>query len=66
MAYRLLFARFLLPTEGGFHMSKKVLLLSLVFFAASWAMAPPGAEAISCISVSNVTLLGPAGCELGG
>jgi hypothetical protein len=47
-------------------MSKKVLLLSLALLVASWGLAPPGAEAISCISVSNVTLLGPAGCDLGG
>jgi hypothetical protein len=46
-------------------MCKKV-FLTLALFVASWAMAPPGAEAISCISVSNVTLLGPAGCDLGG
>jgi hypothetical protein len=47
-------------------MSKKVLLLSLALLVASWAMAPSGAEAISCISVTNVTLLGPTGCDLGG
>lgn len=47
-------------------MRKKVLLLSLILLLAGWAMAPPGAEAISCISVSNVTLLPAAGCDLGG
>ena len=47
-------------------MGKRVLLLSLSFFIVGWATAPPGAEAISCISVTNVTLLGPTGCDLGG
>jgi PEP-CTERM motif-containing protein len=47
-------------------MCKKVLLLSLILLMASWAMAPPGAEAVSCINVTNVTLLPAAGCELGG
>ena len=47
-------------------MCKKVLLLTLALVLAGWAMAPLGAEAISCISVPNVTLLGAAGCDLGG
>ena len=47
-------------------MYKKVLLLTLALIVAGWAMAPPGAEAVSCISVSNVTSLGAAGCDLGG
>jgi PEP-CTERM motif-containing protein len=47
-------------------MSKKVLLLSLALLVASWAMAPAGAQAVSCISVPNVTLLPAAGCDLGG
>ena len=47
-------------------MCKKVLLLSLILLMASWAMAPAGAEAVSCINVTNVTLLPAAGCELGG
>ena len=47
-------------------MCKKVLLLTLALVVAGWAMAPLGAEAISCISVPNVTLLGAAGCDLGG
>jgi hypothetical protein len=47
-------------------MCKKVLLLSLILLMASWAMAPAGAEAVSCINVTNVTLLPATGCELGG
>lgn len=47
-------------------MCKKVLLLSLTLLVAGWAMAPSGAEAISCISIPDVTALGPAGCDLGG
>jgi hypothetical protein len=47
-------------------MGKRVLLLSLSFFIVGWATAPPGAEAISCITVSNVTLLPAAGCDFGG
>jgi hypothetical protein len=47
-------------------MCKKVLLLSLILLTAGWAMAPSGAQAISCINVSNVTLLPAAGCDLGG
>jgi hypothetical protein len=34
--------------------------------AAVWGGAPPRAEAISCINVSDVTLLPAAGCDLGG
>jgi len=44
----------------------KVLFLSLALLVAGWGMAPPAAEAISCISVPNVTLLPAAGCDLGG
>jgi hypothetical protein len=47
-------------------MCKKVLLLSLILLTAGWAMAPSGAQAISCINVSDVTLLPAAGCDLGG
>jgi hypothetical protein len=47
-------------------MWKKVLLLSLILLTAGWAMTPSGAEAISCINVSDVTLLPAAGCDLGG
>jgi PEP-CTERM motif-containing protein len=48
-------------------MRTKVLLLSsLALLAVSWAVAPPGAEAISCVNVSNVTLLPAAGCDFGG
>jgi hypothetical protein len=47
-------------------MSKKALLLSLALLVASWAMAPAGAQAVSCISVPNVTTLPAAGCDLGG
>ena len=48
-------------------MGKKSLLLStLALLAVSWAVAPPRADAISCISVVNVTLLPAAGCDFGG
>jgi hypothetical protein len=47
-------------------MSKKVLLLTLALIVAVWAMAPPRADAISCVNVSDVTLLPAAGCDLGG
>jgi len=47
-------------------MRKKVLLLSLILLTAGWAMGPSGAEAISCINVTDVTLLPAAGCDLGG
>jgi hypothetical protein len=42
------------------------LLLSLILLTAGWAMAPSGAEAISCINVTDVTLLPTVGCNLGG
>jgi len=48
-------------------MGKKSLLLSsLALLAVSWAVAPPRAEAISCVNVSNVMLLPAAGCDFGG
>jgi hypothetical protein len=47
-------------------MCKKVLLLSLILLVGGWAMALPEAEAISCVNVSDVTLLPAAGCDLGG
>jgi hypothetical protein len=47
-------------------MRKTVLLLSLALLMVGWATAPPGAEAISCINVTDVTLLGGAGCDFGG
>jgi hypothetical protein len=48
-------------------MRTRVLLLSsLALLAVSWAVAPTGAEAISCINVTNVTLLPAAGCDFGG
>src|SRR6266404_3634748 len=48
-------------------MGKKSLLLSsLALLAVSWAVAPPRAEAISCVNVSNVMLLPGAGCDFGG
>jgi hypothetical protein len=48
-------------------MGKKSLLLSsLALLAVSWAVAPPRAEAISCVNVSNVMLLPCAGCDFGG
>jgi hypothetical protein len=47
-------------------MCKKVLLLSLILLTAGWAMAPSGAQAISCINVSDVSLLPAAACDLGG
>jgi len=50
-------------------MVKRLLLLSLTLLviAGSMAIAPFTAEAISCISVSNVMTLDPvAGCDFGG
>ena len=48
-------------------MRKPFLALSLALFVlVGWAAAPPRTEAISCISVSDVSLLSPAGCDLGG
>jgi hypothetical protein len=47
-------------------MGKKILLLPLILLIAGWAMAPARAEAVSCISVTNVSLLPAAGCELVG
>ncbi|HKW95955.1 MAG TPA: PEP-CTERM sorting domain-containing protein [Methylomirabilota bacterium] len=49
-------------------MVKKLLLLSLslLVIAGSMAIAPVTAEAINCINISDVTLLSPAGCDLGG
>jgi len=48
-------------------MGKKSLFLStLALLAVSWAVAPPRADAISCINVVNVTLLPAAGCDFGG
>jgi PEP-CTERM motif-containing protein len=47
-------------------MRTKVLVLSLALLGISWAATPPGAEAISCLNVSNVTLLPAAGCDFGG
>src|SRR5260370_30526524 len=48
-------------------MGKKSLLLSsLALLAVSWAAAPPRAEAMSCVPVSDVTLLSAAGCDFGG
>jgi hypothetical protein len=49
-------------------MRKRFLLLCCIALvaAAGWGVAPPGAEAISCINVSDVTLLPAAGCDLGG
>ena len=47
-------------------MGKKVLLLSVILLVSGWVMAQPEAEAISCINVSDVTLLPAAGCDLGG
>jgi len=46
--------------------TKALLLSSLALLAVSWSAAPPGAEAISCANVSNVTLLPTAGCDFGG
>ena len=47
-------------------MRTKVLVLSLALVAAGWASAPTGAQAISCLNVTNVTLLPTGGCDLGG
>jgi hypothetical protein len=48
-------------------MRRLFLLLSLTpLMVGGWAVAPPRAEAISCINVSDVTLLPAAGCDLGG
>jgi hypothetical protein len=47
-------------------MGKRVLLLSLAFLIVGWATAPPGAEAISCLNVTNVAVLPTAGCDFGG
>ena len=47
-------------------MRKKVLLLSFALVMVGWSTGPPSAEAISCISVPDVTLLPAAGCDLGG
>jgi hypothetical protein len=47
-------------------MGKKVLLLSVILLVSGWVMAQPEAEALSCINVSDVTLLPAAGCDLGG
>jgi hypothetical protein len=48
-------------------MRRIFLLLSLVLpVVGGWAVAPPRAEAISCLSVSDVTLLPSVGCDLGG
>jgi hypothetical protein len=48
-------------------MRTRVLLLSsLALLAVGWAVAPTGAEAISCLNVTNVTLLPTAGCDFGG
>ncbi len=48
-------------------MGKKSLLLSsLALLAVSWAVAPPRAEAIPCVNVTNVMLLPAAGCDFGG
>jgi hypothetical protein len=47
-------------------MRKKVLLLSFALLMVGWSTGPPRAEAISCISVPDVTLLPAAGCDLGG
>ena len=47
-------------------MRKKVLLLSFALVMVGWSTGPPSAEAISCISVPDVTLLPGAGCDLGG
>ena len=46
--------------------TKALLLSSLALLAVSWGAAPPGAEAISCANVTNVTLLPTAGCDFGG
>lgn len=48
-------------------MRKGFLFLCVALVAAAgWGVAPPRAEAISCIDVSDVTLLPAAGCDLGG
>jgi hypothetical protein len=48
-------------------MRRIFLLLSLIsLVVGGWAVTPPSAEAISCINVSDVTLLPTTGCDLGG